>query len=112
MPHVYVLALSFDGLQMINFLSAVSSMTPFVFRSFQASFTQDKDLVCWYCRGASFHISELSVSLSLVSVPLHLSASPLPTLLCPLGISSEHPPPPHFFHESYEREGGGEKTDE
>lgn len=34
-----------------------------------------------------------SPPLSSLSVPLHLSASPLPALGCPLGISSEHSPP-------------------
>lgn len=51
----------------------------------------------------------LSLPLFPPSVPLHLSASPLLALFSPLGISSEHPP--LFFHQGYEREGGG-KTDE
>ena len=49
----------------------------------------------WYCRAGNI-VPYLSPFVCLpLLVCLHLSASPLPTLICPLGISSEHFPP--FF---------------
>lgn len=87
---------------------------PFVLSSFQASFTQDEELACWHFRATSYHIFSFSACLSLspssLCVPLHLSASPLPTLVCPPGISLQRSPP-FPFHQGYEREGGG-KIDE
>lgn len=113
--HTSKLALSFDWLHMISFREQPSEW-PFVLSSSQTSFTQDANLfffffLSWHCMGDIVsHFLSLCVSSSSRFASLHLSFLPLPTLVCPLGISSEHSPPFFFFFPSglWTRGRGGE----
>lgn len=60
----------------------------------------------WHCKGDIVsHFLSLCVLSSSRFASLHLSFLPLPTLVCPLGISSEHSPP--FFFSIRVMDGGG-----